>query len=229
MINATVVNKFKVSIKYSDENVDTMYFPKYKPLLDFLNEVAKDDSNIENINIAKLMPMDYIPHIDIAKIDPKENLWMGELVHFHNLPNQQNVKGTLYARRFIMLNYTSDMKPENRTMNRYVLHMFLPENTEKNTLEYLDKVSTVNIVIYSTDENFENTGTIRSITVPFQMQFLDSLHGIGAYEEGKTDYHEELHEYIEELISFHIKITAAMFNPFAFPGMMVKTPVEEKK
>ena len=213
MLEAKELNKIKVST-ILNENESPHYFPDMKSALKFLNAANSQSDNefdADSIKIDKLVPIDYFPSEFTNEDSLSENLWMGEFVHFHDLPNSQNVPGTLYTRRFILLAYgNNNFDPKDRTRKNYVAHIFLPklakEEYNLEYQEYLKEIGPIFLTIHATDSNYDDLGIVSNIMLPLYELYTEAIK-INPDAE-KT--------FIEDIMNCYIKLFAEIYNQFAY-------------
>ena len=212
MLEAKELNKIKVGIISGEKEVE-YYFTEMKNALNFLNEGAsqsKEGFDGDSIKIDKLVPMDYFPSEFTNSDSLTENLWMGEFVHFHDLPNSQNVPGTLYTRRFILLMYTNEFNPNCRDSKNYVAHMFLPklakEPYDLEYTEYLHELGPISLTIHATDRNYDDIGIVSNTILPLYELYNEA----NKINSNATD------KFIESIMNCHIQQFADMYNPYLY-------------
>ena len=222
MLEASSLNKYKVSINEIGKNTFTKYFANMAEVMDYIKDlqnISENDFDGDSINIEKLIPMDYFPSGFTNANVKEENLWMGEFVHFHNLPNKNNVQGTLYSKRFICLVYGSGFDPVQRVARKYVAHMFLPklnsqsESYELQYKDYLKEISPVTMTIHSTDDEYNDIGIVSTITLPLHELFTSAAD---------VDV-EKTNTINEDIMDLYIRQFADMYNPYVYLRTLKKS------
>lgn len=207
MVNVEKLNKFKADVLLSGKaDPEVFYFESRDAAANAVADFSKKD-NVESVTFSKLFELDYVP---ILKDDSKEeNLWIGDIMHLHNV---NNMHGVLYARRFIILIPNTkangwSLEFSTREEKKFVLHVFIPETADNELPEF------TNMTVYSTDDDNNNTGTVTSIMIPIK-EFYEKYHDNKG--EALPENCKDMSCFMDELTTQYIQNMALMYNPYFF-------------
>ena len=203
MVNVEKLNKFKTDVLFSGKaDPEVFYFESREAAANAVADFSKKD-NVDSVTFSKLFELDYIP---VLKDDDKEqNLWIGDMMHLHNV---NNMHGVLYARRFIILipkttTNGQELDFSEREQRKYILHIFIPESVND------ELPSFTHLNVYATDANNDLTGTVMSLMIPIKELYEKYIDRNG---EAVAD----VESFMVDLSFKYITNMALMYNPYFF-------------